>query len=150
REPEFVEQWIEAVRTSDAPELRDVNILVRPHPGTLDEPAWVGWSPAGQGVAMPTAHRRSRDLYDQLFLADTVVALNTSAELEAAIVDQPVLTIEIGDLAPGQEGSSHFRYLLAAEGGFVEVARGLDEHVDQLRRSIAEDPLAEQRRRFIE
>ena len=83
-------------------------------------------------------------------MADAVVALNTSAELEAGIVGRPVLTIEVGDLAPGQEGSSHFRYLLAEQGGFVEAARGLDEHVDQLRRALAEDSLAEHRRRFIE
>jgi len=128
REPEVVERWIQAVRSSGAPELRDANILVRPHPGTLDEPAWIGWSPDAPGV----------------------VALNTSAELEAAIVGRPVLTIEIGDLAPGQEGSSHFRYLLAEEGGFVQTSRNLDEHVEQLRRALSYDTLADQRRRFIE
>jgi hypothetical protein len=150
REPEFIERWIGSVRAGDRPELRNANILVRPHPGTLDEPAWVGWSPSGPGVAMPTPHRRPQDLYDQLFVADAVVALNTSAELEAAIVDRPVLTIEIGDLAPGQEGSSHFQYLLVGQGGFVDAARSLDEHIDELGRAITDDPRAEQRRRFIE
>jgi hypothetical protein len=83
-------------------------------------------------------------------MADAVVGLNTSAELEAAIVGRPVLTIGVGDLAPGQEGSSHFRYLLAEQGGFVEGARDLDEHIAQLRRALAEDPFAADRRRFVE
>ena len=94
--------------------------------------------------------RRPQHLYDQLFVADAVVALNTSAELEAGIVGRPVLTVEVGDLAPGQEGSSHFRYLLAEAGGFVETARSLDEHVEQLNAALSGDPLAEQRGRFVE
>jgi hypothetical protein len=150
QEPDFVERWIRTLRASDDGLLRDSNIVIRPHPGTLDEPAWNGWIPSARGVAMPVPRRHPQDLYDQLFMADVVVALNTSAELEAGIVGRPVLTIEVGDLAPGQEGSSHFRYLLAEQGGFVEAARSLDEHIDQLRRALAEDSLAEHRRRFIE
>jgi hypothetical protein len=99
---------------------------------------------------MPPVRRRGQDLYDQLFVADAAIALNTSAELEAAIVGRPVLTIEAGELAPGQEGSVHFRYLLADEGGFVQMAHTLDEHLDQLRRAISEDPLAERRALFLE
>jgi hypothetical protein len=42
REPEVVERWIQALRSSGDRELRDANILVRPHPGTLGEPAAAG------------------------------------------------------------------------------------------------------------
>jgi len=149
-EPEFLETWIRKLRANDDPRLGEANIVVRPHPGTLDEPAWNGWTPRAPGVVMPVPRRRPQDLYDQLFMADAVVALNTSAELEAAIVGRPVLTIEIGDLAPGQEGSSHFRYLLEEQGGFVQAAGGLDEHVEQLRRALVDDPLAERRASFVE
>ena len=48
-----------------------------------------------------------------------VVALNTSAELEAAISGVPVLTFRAGADAPGQEGSAQFEYLLEQRGGFV-------------------------------
>ena len=85
-----------------------------------------------------------------LYASDAVVALNTSAELEAGIVGRPVLTLAAGEDAPGQGGSLHFRYLLAEEGGFVEHAETLDEHFGQLQRALAEDPLAEQRAAFVE
>jgi hypothetical protein len=148
-EPDVFARWLEAVRASDDPAVRDAWVRVRPHPGSGP---WRTWSPpADPLVTLEQWPRHDRHhLAPLLAAADVVVGLNTSAELEAAIVGRPVLTIEVGEFAPGQEGSSHFRYLLAEQGGFVEAARSLDEHVDQLRRALAEDALAEQRSRFIE
>jgi hypothetical protein len=148
-EPEFIDEWLRALRSSGEPALRDANVLVRPHPGAYDEPAWVAWKP-GPGIAFPLLRRRAQQLFDQLFVADAVVALNTSAELEAAIVGRPVLTITAGDRAPGQEGTAHFSYLLAGQGGFVERAGSLEEHVPQLVRALEQDPHAEDRTRFLE
>lgn len=143
REPEFLDRWLAALPA-------DVQAIVRPHPGAADEPAWTAWQPSREGVAVPPLRRRPQDLFDQLTAAEAVVALNTSAELEAAIADRPVLTVGVGDLAPGQAGSSHFRYLLAGDGGFVEEAAGLDEHLDQLSRALTDDPHAAARRAFLE
>jgi hypothetical protein len=103
----------------------------------------------GAAVAPPVVRDRPQDLYDQVFAADAVVGLNTSAEIEAAIVGRPVLTVKAGELAPGQEGSVHFRYLLAEEGGFVRTAETLDEHVAQLAEALEHDPLAAERQRFL-
>jgi hypothetical protein len=151
REPDVVDEWVAALRRSGERHLRDLNVIVRPHPGTIGNPAWAEWEPpAGTLVPPPVVRERAQDLYDQLFVSDAVVSLNTSAEIEAAIVGRPVLTIDAGDLAPGQEGSVHFRYLLAEEGGFVERAADLDTHLDQLAIAVATDPLAEARRRFLE
>jgi hypothetical protein len=141
REPEFVERWAAA-----APE--GLNLLVRPHPGTAEDAAWR--TVAGAVVAPSVVRDRPQDLFDQIFASDAVVGLNTSAEIEAAIVGRPVLTVKAGELAPGQEGSFHFRYLLAEEGGFVRTAGTLEEHVTQLEEAIAADPLAAERRRFLE
>jgi hypothetical protein len=148
-EPEFIDEWVAALRASAEPSLRDANVLVRPHPGAYDEPAWTAWKP-GADIAFPTLRRRAQQLFDQLFVADAVVALNTSAELEAAVVGRPVLTITVGDRAPGQKGTAHFSYLLAGHGGFVETAGALDEHVGQLLRALEEDPHAVARSRFVE
>jgi hypothetical protein len=149
-EPEFIERWVETLRSSGHPALREANVLVRPHPGAYDEPQWVAWTPHQPGVAAPVPRRRAQQLFDQLWVADAVVALNTSAELEAAIVGRPVLTVSAGDLAPGQEGTSHFSYLLAGHGGFVETAGSLEEHVPQLVRAVEEDPYADARSGFVE
>jgi hypothetical protein len=143
REPELVERWAAAV-----PE--GLNLLVRPHPGTADDATWQEWAPPAGVVVTPAVVRdRAQDLYDQLFASDAVVGLNTSAEIEAAIVGRPVLTVKAGGLAPGQEGSVHFRYLLAGEGGFVRTAGTLEEHVTQLEEALTGDPLAAERQRFL-
>lgn len=141
REPEFVERWAAAVPDG-------LNLLVRPHPGNADDERWA--TVDGAVVAPPVVRDRPQDLYDQVFVSDAVVGLNTSAEIEAAIVDRPVLTVKAGDLAPGQEGSVHFRYLLAEEGGFVRTAETLEEHLLQLEEALSADPLAGERRRFLE
>ena len=149
-EPDFIDEWVRALRASAEPSLSNANVLVRAHPGASDEPAWTAWVPEDRSVAAPVSRARVQQLFDQLFVADAVVALNTSAELEAAIVGRPVLTVTIGDRAPGQEGTSHISYLLAGHGGFVETAGSLEEHVPQLLRALEEDPHADARSRFVE
>jgi hypothetical protein len=151
REPEFVDRWIEAVRGSGDERLASANLIVRPHPGTVGDAAWAEWRPpAGAVLPPPVGKRRDQDLFDQIFAGDAVVSLNTSAEIEAAIVGRPVLTIRAGSIAPGQQGSVHFHYLLDEEGGFVQTAAALDEHVGQLSRALEHDPLAAERARFLE
>jgi len=150
-EPSVVERWLDALRDSGDPKLANANVIVRPHPGTVGNAAWANWRPpSGTVVPAPVVRKRTQDLYDQIFASDAVVSLNTSAEIEAAIVGRPVLTFDAGDQAPGQEGSVHFRYLLAEEGGFVEHALGLEAHLVQLASAVGNDPLADARRRFLE
>jgi hypothetical protein len=71
-------------------------------------------------------------LYDSLFHAQAAVGLNTSAFLEAGILGTPALTIVADEFAGGQERTLHFHYLRAANGGLLQEARGLDEHVAQI------------------
>jgi hypothetical protein len=76
-------------------------------------------------------------LYDSLYHSAAVVGLNTSAMIEAAIVGRPVLTIATEEFAGGQQGTLHFWYLLADNGGIVTMARGFDEHIQQLATALA-------------
>ena len=151
-EPEFITGWIAALRASVDERIREANVIVRPHPGAVDKPSWAEWRPSAERVALPPPVLRTRDqdLFNQLSVSDVVVGLNTSAEIEAAILDKPVLTVKAGVLAPGQEGQLHFRHLLEEHGGFVQTATSFDEHIDQLREALAGDPLADARRHFLE
>jgi CDP-glycerol glycerophosphotransferase (TagB/SpsB family) len=151
REPQLVEEWQAALRASGAPRLRDANVLVRPHPQAVETPLWTEWRPPAGIVVPPRVVRdRAQDLADQLFVSDAVVALNTSASIEAAILDRPVLTIRGGEEAPGQEGQLNVAYLLEENGGFVQTAETMAEHVDQLAAALDDDPLAERRAAFID
>jgi hypothetical protein len=152
REPDFVTAWINALRACADERVREANVIVRPHPGAVAKPLWAEWATGAARAVLPPPIVRSRDqdLFDQLWVSDAVVGLNTSAEIEAAILDKPVLTVKAGALAPGQEGQLHFRYIVEEHGGFVQTAESLDQHVHQLGEALTLDPLAQQRRRFLE
>ena len=84
--------------------------------------------PSAERVSL-SRHPRQQDqsLYDELHHCAAVVGLNTSAQIEASILGRPVYTFAAGELAPGQAGSLHFRYLLREHGGVVDLrgdARG--------------------------
>jgi hypothetical protein len=85
-----------------------------------------------------------------LLEADVVVALNTSAELEAVLAGIPFVTFRAGELAPGQEGSAHFEYLLEQHGGFVIDSSNLDDHVENLARALHGDVDRQRLRSFAE
>ena len=134
-ESAFVRRWIEAVRTSQHAALRDAAVLVRPHPQRMAE--WndetlSGLGPVALWGANPVDAQSRADYFDSIFHAQAVVGLNTSALIEAAIVDRPVLTPLLPEFRANQEGTLHFRYIADAERGFLRLGRGMGEHVDQL------------------
>jgi hypothetical protein len=152
----FVRRWLRRLRGDARGELRELGILVRPHPQNADQ--WRGvdlrdgnaaiWPPGG---AQPDAGEARADFFDSLAHSAAVVGINTSALLEAAILGKNVLTPLAPEFAGTQLGTLHFRYLLFENGGFVHTAEGLDEHADQLALALRRgDEHATQTRRFVE
>jgi hypothetical protein len=88
---------------------------------------------------------------DSLYHAAAVVGLNTSAMIEAGILGKAVYTIRTSTFAGGQEQTLHFHYLLARNGGLVEIADGFPEHLRQLTEALADPEGGRARSRsFIE
>jgi hypothetical protein len=137
-EPAIFARWLAAVRSAADPVVRDAWIRVRPYPGGRP---WRTWLPPDDPLVSSErwAKEERERLAPLLVDADVVVALNTSAEIEAAIAGRPVVTFRAGDDAPGQEGSHHFRYLLEGNGSFVCDSSDLDEHVRVLSRVLTGD-----------
>ncbi len=152
-ERDFVQRWIAEVRRSNDAFLRDCNVVVRPHPVLKEQWTNIGqrvlrWKGPDGGkhkavVSTPFASERvvsvrsrlqnaDQVLFDCMHHSAAVVGLNTSAEIEAAIVGRPVLTILEPSRADGQTGTLHFHYLVEANGGPVRVANSFDEHRRQL------------------
>ena len=148
----FVRTWARAVRESSDPALAGCGILVRPHPAH-PEP-WEGADLGGvTNAAVWSGPKVQADpaLYDSLHHAAAVVGLNTSAMIEAGIVGKPVFTIETKEFAGGQEQTLHFHYLLARNGGLVDVANDLPQHLRQLTQTLADPGAAAARAtRFVE
>ena len=144
----LVERWLEAVRSAPGP-LGDANVLVRWHPGEAER--YRDWSPGAERVSTSgSLQRGGPDLYEDLHHSGAAVGLNTTAQIEASILGKPVYTFSGGDLAPGQQGSRHFYYLLKDHDGAVAYAETLAEHVVQLERGVAGDFDGDAIRRFCE
>jgi FkbM family methyltransferase len=168
----FVRKWIAALRAADSSAVRRCNVIVRPHPDVrLSDPAvateelrWpelrglkgIVTRPFGdqQAIVLRTSDRLQQGLYESIAHSAAVVGLNTSAELEAAIVGKPVYTVLAGPAdADGQSSTLHFHYLVEGHGGCVRVANGLEQHIVQidaeLRTPSAPEPLRQFVHRFL-
>jgi hypothetical protein len=147
----FVRTWARAVRADAA--IGDCGILVRPHPAHAEPWEGVDLSEIPNAAVWTEPPKVQADpaLYDSLFHCAAVAGLNTSAMIEAGILGKAVHTIQTAEFAGGQEQTLHFHYLLARNGGLVEVAQDLGEHCRQLAQALA-DPAAgaARSRRFIE
>ena len=152
----FVCKWIAALRASSDPALRDINILVRPHPYNchawdpdpfVDVPGAVFFPRSGYNPIDPA--NRS-DFFDSIYHSAAVVGINTSAMIEAAIIGRPVFSMLAEEFAGTQEGTIHFHHLLPENGGCVRIAATIEEHVTQLSDRLKDPEGARaETRRFI-
>jgi hypothetical protein len=144
-------QWLEAFRGSASERLRGANVLYRPHPERPDPRIPTGpWSNRGNASISLKPREGDQELYEQLFHADAAVGLNTTAQVEASILGTPVYTYSAGDLAPGQDRTLHYDYLLKQHGGAVTHSDSLAGHVRDLEGAVAGDYDREAIRRFSE
>ncbi|HLG55025.1 MAG TPA: hypothetical protein VI485_06815 [Vicinamibacterales bacterium] len=152
----FVRRWLEGLRASSDPALREAAVLVRPHPFNPD--AWIvaDFSDLGPVAIWPRqrytpAEESARtSFFDSLHYSAAIVGINTSAMIEGAILRKPVLSLVTPEFAGTQEGTLHFRYLLPENGGFLRVAHTLQEHEEQLSSALRDPELVrEQTDRFL-
>jgi hypothetical protein len=150
-EVSFVRRWVDALRASGPP-LAEVGVLVRPHPQnaaqwdgvTFEDEAVAIWPPLGED---PLDADGRRHYFDSIHHAAAVVGINTSAQIEGAVLGRPVHTVLAPEFRGTQEGTLHFRYIAGDEGHLI-VGRSLAEHVEQLAASL-ERPDSERGRRFL-
>ena len=138
-EAEFVCRWIRSLRSSEDADVRSAAILIRPHPARMDEWKAIDLSQF-ENVALygsnPMDASSREDYFESLFYSRAVVGLNTSAFLEAAIVDRPVHTILTPEFADNQTGTLHFHYLLNVGGGVLHTSTTFEEHHAMLGTSL--------------
>lgn len=148
-EAEFVERWIQHLRASADPALREAGILIRPHPARLDEWQQTDLSEFkhvcfwGDHPVDPAA---KDDYFDSMYHSAAVVGLNTSAFLEAGVVGRPVFSVALPEISrANQEGTIHFHYLLEEGGGLLHLAHSLEEHERQLSMQLASGATSSER-----
>ena len=92
---------------------------------------------------------RGSNYFDSIYHAAAVVGINTSAQIESAIVGRPVHTVLAEEYRDTQQGTLHFHYLQAEEFGHLHVGRTMDEHLDQLEESLRGRDDRERNERFL-
>jgi hypothetical protein len=142
KEIPFVRRWIEALRLSGDPALRGLGVLVRPHPGNIEEWAAVELEHGGTAIAprerpgLPMSGADQALYYDSIHFSSAVVGINTSAIVESFIQRKPVLTIRAPEFRDTQEGTLHFRELVSASRDALQAAASFPEHLQQLRSAL--------------
>ena len=153
----YVRGWVKSLRQSSYAPLRSAGVLVRPHPqndeqwqrfDSRDLPQFAVYP---RGGAVPIDAESKRDYYDSIYHSAAVVGINTTAEIESAIVGRPVYTVLAPEFRDTQEGTLHFDHLRTAGGGLVHVARDAAEHLAQLDAALRGNGADDARcRRFVE
>ena len=153
----FVRSWVQAIRASSDPWLRNAGLLVRPHPQNAEQ--WQAmdlaaefenvsvWPKAGRN---PIGGAARHEYFDSMYHADAVVGVNTSGMIESGIIGRPVYAVEVAEFADTQDGTLHFQHLKNVDGGLLHLAATLDEHVAQLVRVPLDGEAGRQKvRRFV-
>ncbi|MGE3274309.1 MAG: FkbM family methyltransferase [Vicinamibacterales bacterium] len=142
-EAAFVRRWVEQLRASSSERLRRAGVLVRPHPQNAKQ--WQGFDRSGLGDvtifpaagAAPVDAATRGDYFESIYHCAAAVGVNTTAEIECAIVGRPVFTLLAPEFRDTQEGTIHFEHLRQANGGLVQVAASFEEHLSQLDAELA-------------
>jgi FkbM family methyltransferase len=152
----FVRRWVEELRRSTGT-VREAGVLVRPHPQNADQWRDVDFGASDNVAVWPRSGAAPADAvtrneyFDSIYHSVAVVGVNTTAQIESAIVGRRVFTVLAPEFRNTQEGTLHFRHLREVNGGLVHVARDLDEHVTQLEKAVHEAAANDERcRRFVE
>jgi len=145
----FVSDFAENLRNN--PATRDTIVMVRPYP--MNAGIWhefkadnvVIWPPEGETPDIPSARQ---NYYHSMFYSRAVVGVNTTAMIEAAVVDKPCVTILTERYQATQTGRGHFHHLLKAD--FLEIAHGFNESAGIIQQILAgNDVKAANRRKFV-
>jgi len=138
----FIEKWVRAVRSAPDPRVRQLGILIRPHPENVQP--WQRFDESDltdvvlwpRGGANPVDQASKNDYFDSMYHSAAAVGINTSAQIESGIVGHPVFSVRVPEYAGTQEGTLHFHHLLSENGGLLHMAGSLDEHVRDLTKAI--------------
>jgi hypothetical protein len=154
----FVRRWAAAIRASGDERLKSAGLLVRPHPQNADQWRDVELGQEFGNAAVypkagvnPIGGAERADYFDSMYHAEAVVGVNTSGMIESGIVGRPVFAVQVEEFRATQDGTLHFRHLKNVEGGLLHLASTVEEHVDQIERSLADPERARRRARgFIQ
>jgi hypothetical protein len=148
-ETSFVQEFLAGLQSN--PQTGNVNVMVRPYP--MNAGIWDGISTSNMVVwprtdEAPDITSYKQNYFHSMYYSSLVVGVNTTAMIEAAIVDRPCVTILTDKYRATQFGRGHFHYLV--KGDFMELANGFDHSTELVAKILGgNDEKAGNRRRFV-
>jgi hypothetical protein len=154
-ETEFFERYIEGLRANS--DTSDVAVLIRPHPQNapqweaLDLRRWPKVAIFPRTGANPLTVSKQNQYFDSIWHSDAVFGINTSAQIEAGVIDRPVFTVTDPTFEQTQTGTLHFHHLADPKSGLLHIAVDPTEHARQLATVLAlpSERRAERSRNFV-
>jgi hypothetical protein len=136
---------------SENPELRKARLIVRFHPAN--------WAQASDLQAtnvtiypkigtLPSTHDEVLDFGLSILASDCVVGVNTSAMLDAVILDRPVFSLLVKKSVLRQTKSRHFQVMLTT--GAIEVCKNVREIAKKSELTLENDQNKSNRKRFVQ
>lgn len=121
-EPAVVQSLIEKLKARN--DIKNLQILARPYPSMAH--VWDGveipdvriWPRNGD---WPDTDETRQTLFNTLYYSMAVVGINTTAMIEASVLNRPSMTLMTKEFEASQNGRAHFRQML--KGGFLETAK---------------------------
>lgn len=123
-------EWLTNLRSRG---LNELGVLIRPHPQNAQIWDTVDLSEFGNVTiyprkgANPIMSDAKADFFDSIAHSSRVVGINTSAQIESAVIGKPVLTVEHPLFAETQRGTLHYHLLV--KHGLLLTASDFPEHI---------------------
>ena len=145
-ETPFIRTWVAQLREAPAEALRQVGVLVRPHPQNWKQ--WRNFDASGMVNvaiypplgAVPVDPTSKNEYFDSIHHSAAVIAVNTSAEIESAIVGRKVFSLLAPEFRETQEGTLHFHHLMGTDDGLLYISDNFPEHLAQLDAALRDGP----------
>ena len=157
-ETPFVRAWVAQLREAPTEALRQVGVLVRPHPQNWKQ--WRDFDSSGMVNvtiypplgAVPVDPASKNEYFDSIHHSTAVIGVNTSAEIESAIVGRKVFSLLVPEFRETQEGTLHFHHLTGTDDGLLYVSDNFPDHLAQLDAALRDGPADADDRsgRFVE
>lgn len=135
-EASFVTEWLQSLRACPDARIRNANILIRPHPLNQAGLAAADFSRFGKVAVypknggFPVTKIAQNEYYDALYHCEAIVGINTSAIVEAAILNRQSFTITTPEFQNTQQGTLHYHHL--TRGGILHESQSFADHIKDL------------------
>lgn len=131
--------------------IRNINILIRPHPANTK--IYQGVEQKNIKVfpksgSLSTDKKQLQDFYDSLFHSFATIGINTSAMIDAAIIDKPIIAYMSDKYSKTQKEAVHFQQLLKSQ--TLYLAKSNQDLLNIIQKLITnKDKLSENRQQFV-